>query len=70
METCEGDYNMTIWVIHLDDIITFSNTFEKHLDKIEKVLTGSKENNLKLSSYKCFFIQDKVHFLGHDFSEL
>ena len=62
MEECLGDYNMTICVIYLDDLIIFSDTFEEHLRRLDLVLTRLKECNLKLSPEKCFFIQDKVPF--------
>lgn len=65
MEECLGDYNMTICVIYLDDLIIFADTFEEHLDRLDKVLTRLKECELKLSPEKCFFIQEKVKFLGH-----
>ena len=65
MEECLGDLNMTICVIYLDDLIIFSDTFEEHLRRLNLVLTRLKECNLKLSPEKCFFIQDKVPFLGH-----
>ena len=69
MEECLGDYNMTICVIYLDDLIIFSDTFEEHLRRLDVVLTRLKKCNLKLSPEKCFFIQDKVPFLGHIVSE-
>ena len=69
MEECLGDYNMTICVIYLDDLIIFSDTFEEHLRRLDLVLTRLKKCNLKLSPEKCFFIQDKVPFLGHIVSE-
>ena len=69
MEECLGDYNMSICVINLDDLIIFSDTFEEHLRRIDLVFTRLKECNLKLSPEKCFFIQDQVPFLGHIVSE-
>lgn len=69
MEECLGDYNMTICVIYLDDLIIFADTFEEHLDRLDKVLTRLKECELKLSPEKCFFIQEKVKFLGHVISK-
>lgn len=38
MEEVLGDYNMTICVIYLDDLIIFSNTFEEHLLRMERSL--------------------------------
>ena len=65
MEECLGELNMTICVVYLDDLIIFSDTFEEHLYRLDLVFTRLKECNLKLSPEKCFFIQDKVPFLGH-----
>ena len=65
MEECLGDYNMTICVIYLDDLIVFADTFEDHLKRLDMILTRLKQCNLKLSPEKCIFIQEKVHFLGH-----
>ena len=65
MEEVLGDYNMTICVIYLDDLIIFSSSFEEHLRHLDMVLTRLRENNLKLSPKKCYFIQERVNFLGH-----
>jgi len=65
MEECLGSLNMTICVIYLDDLIIFSNSFEEHLERLNTVLNRLKECGLKLSQEKCYFIQDKVSFLGH-----
>ena len=56
---------MTICVIYLDDLIVFANSFEKHLYRLDLVLTRLRLHNIKLSPYKCTFIQEKVGFLGH-----
>ena len=65
MEEVLGDYNMTICVIYLDDLIIFSSSFEEHLRHLDMVLTRLREKNLKLSPEKCYFIQERVNFLGH-----
>jgi len=65
MEECLGDFNMKICVIYLDDLIIFSDSFEQHLERLNMILTRLKECGIKLSPEKCFFIQRKVHFLGH-----
>jgi len=69
MEECLGDLNMTICIIYLDDVIIFANTFEEHLERLDRVLTRLKENNLKLSAEKCYFLKKKAKFLGHVVSE-
>lgn len=69
MEECLGDYNMTICLIYLDDLIIFSENFEQHLQRLDLILTRLKECGLKLSADKCFFLQKRVKFLGHVVSE-
>ena len=65
MEECLGPLNMKICVIYLDDLIIFSDSFEQHLERLDIVLTRLRECNLKLSPDKCFFLQERVKFLGH-----
>lgn len=69
MEDCLGDYNMTICVIYIDDLIIFAENFEQHLERLDLVLTRLSEFNLKLSPEKCYLFQKKVKFLGHYVSE-
>ena len=56
---------MTVCVIYLDDLILFADSFEEHMYRLNLVLTGLKQCNLKLSPQKCTFIQEKVGILGH-----
>lgn len=65
MDECLGELNMKICIIYLDDLIIFSKDFDEHLERLDIVLTRLKECNLKLSAEKCFFIKQKVKFLGH-----
>ena len=65
MEECLGSLNMKICVFYLDDLIIFSDTFEHLLERLDIVLTRLRECNLKLSADKCFFLQERVNFLGH-----
>ena len=37
MESCLGDMNMQSCLIYLDDIVVFSQTFEEHVERLEKV---------------------------------
>ena len=82
MEEWLGDYNIKICIIYWDDIIIFAKDFEEHLERLDLVLTRSKECNKKLSVEKCFFMQkivkllchigietDPVKFLGHTVSK-
>ena len=65
MEECLRDYNMTICVIYLDDLIVFADSFDEHMYRLNLVLKRLNQCNLKLSSKKCTFIQEKVVFLRH-----
>lgn len=69
MEECLGDYNMTICIIYLDDLIIFSKTYQQHIERLDLIMTRLQECRLKLSSEKCFFLQKRVNFLGHVVSE-
>ena len=51
-----------------DDIIVFSDTFEEHLVRLEKVFNRLQEHNLCLKRTKCEFLQKEVEFLGHTVS--
>jgi len=65
MEECLGEYNMTICVIYLDDLMVFA----EHLRRLDLILTRLHECKLKLLPVKCYFIQSRVSFLGHVVSE-
>ena len=43
MEECLGPLNMKICVIYLDDLIIFSDSFEQHLERLNKVLAQLRE---------------------------
>jgi preprotein translocase subunit Sec63 len=53
-----------ICLVYLDDIIIFSNSFEKHMQNLREVCQRLKEANLKLSSKKCNFLKKEVKILG------
>ena len=69
MQECLGGLNMKICVISLDDLIVFSDSFEKHLERSDIVLTKLQQCNLKLSPEKCSSLQERVNFLGHVVSQ-
>ena len=56
-------------LVYLDDIIIFSNSFEKHMQNLREVFQRPKEANLKFSPKKCHFLKKEVKFLGHIVSE-
>ena len=69
MERCMGDLNLRDCLIYLDNVIIFSTTFEKHLERLDVVFSRLKEHNLKLKGTKCEFLKSHVTFLGHVVAE-
>ena len=69
MENVLGDLHLAICMVFLDDIIIFGNTFEEHLDRLERVLLRLGENGLKLNPKKCNFFQERVKYVGHIVSQ-
>lgn len=56
-------------LVYLDDIISYSKTFEEHLNNLDEIFKRMHEANLKLSPEKCVLFQRQVGFLGHLISE-
>jgi hypothetical protein len=69
MEDVLGDMNLKTCIIYLDDLIVYSDTFEQHIERLDKILTRLKNCDLKLAPEKCFFFKERVSFLGHVVSE-
>ena len=65
MESVLAGLNFETCLLYLDDIIVFSDTFEKHIDGLEKVLQRLRSAGLKVFPKKCQFFQEEVAFLGH-----
>ena len=69
MERTMGDLNLRECLIFLDDILIFSQNFEDHLERLERVLSKLKEHGLKLKPSKCEFCKTSVTYLGHVVSQ-
>jgi transposase InsO family protein len=65
VEKCLGDLNNTICQAYFDDVIIFSETFNEHIDRLEKVLNRLRECDLKIKHSKCQLFRDRVKYLGH-----
>ena len=50
---------------YIDDLIIFSDTFEDHLEHVDKTLRRFAEAGLTLKLRKCLWAAGEVHFLGH-----
>ena len=69
METCLGKLHLNWCIIYLDDIVVFSKTPEKHVERLRGVFTKLSEAGLKLKPSKCEFFKTRISYLGHIFSE-
>ncbi|MBW0500235.1 hypothetical protein O181_039950 [Austropuccinia psidii MF-1] len=59
------------WMVgYIDDIIIYSETWEDHVQYIDRVLSKCTPINLKISLTKCNFCQQELLALGHKVSEL
>ncbi|MBW0536771.1 hypothetical protein O181_076486 [Austropuccinia psidii MF-1] len=57
-------------VVYIEDIIIYLETWEDHLQYIDRVLSKCTPINLKISLKKCTFGQQEVLALGHKVSGL
>ncbi|MBW0540264.1 hypothetical protein O181_079979, partial [Austropuccinia psidii MF-1] len=57
-------------VVYIDDIIIYSETWEDHVQYIDRVLSKCTLINLKISLKKCNFGQQELLALGHKVSGL
>ncbi|MBW0507110.1 hypothetical protein O181_046825 [Austropuccinia psidii MF-1] len=57
-------------VVYIDDIILYSETWEDHVQLIDRVLSKCTPINLKISLKKCNFGQKELLALGHKVSGL
>lgn len=58
-----------ICLCYLDDVIVFAETFQEHLQRLEKVLIRFASAGLKLKPSKCNLFQPKISYLGHIVTE-
>ena len=54
---------------HLDDIMIFTETLEKHLEHIGIVFDKLRQHRLNLKLKKCSFLKRETHYLGFIISE-
>ncbi|MBW0584018.1 hypothetical protein O181_123733 [Austropuccinia psidii MF-1] len=71
MDTIFQEEILECWiVVYIDEIIIYSQTWEDHLQYIDRVLSKWKPINLKISPKKCNFGQQELLALGHKLSGL
>ena len=57
-------------LVYLDDIIVFSETFNKHITRLSGVFDRLRNAGLKLKPKKCCFARSSVQYLGHIVSRI
>ena len=58
-----------ICMVYLDDVLLYSDTFERHLSSLREVFSRIKAAGLKLNPSKCHLARNHVVFLGHVISQ-
>lgn len=53
-----------IALVYLDDVLTFSNDVEEHLDHVDRVITLLNDNSIRLRLSKCLFAENELEYLG------
>ena len=52
-------------LVHLDDVIVFSKSFQEHLSALESVFQRIDQAGLTFKLDKCRFCKQEVKYLGH-----
>ena len=65
MESCLGEMHLNWCIIYLDDVIIFSKTPDKHIERLRGILQKLQNAGLKLKPSKCEFFKDRISYLGH-----
>ena len=69
MESCLGDMHLKWCIIYLDDIIIFSKTPGKHIQRLRSVFEKLSATGLQLKPSKCEFFKSCITYLGHVLSK-
>ena len=69
MQNCLGELNLTYCLIHLDDVIVFSDMPEEHLRRMHVVFDRLCEHGLKLKPSKCEVFKLEINYLAHHVSQ-
>ena len=69
MQNCLGELNLTYCIIYLDNVIVYSKTPEKHLQRMRVVFDRLREHGLKLKPTKCDLFRTELIYLAHHMSK-
>eukprot|EP00731_Ephydatia_muelleri_P005611 Em0002g1787a len=65
MDVVLSGLQWTSCLVYLDDIIVMGRTFEEHLSNLDSVFARIREAGMKIKPAKCFFLRERVQYLGH-----
>ena len=65
MNTALGDILWKYAMVYLNDVTTYSRTFEEHLQHLEEIFKRIEKAGLKINPDKCHFEAQSLQFLGH-----
>lgn len=60
-----NDFHWKAFLIYLDDVVTYSKSFEEHQTHIEQIFNKMKNAELKLNLKECQLFRKEVKYLGH-----
>ena len=58
-------YRWHTWIVYLDDVIVFSNSFDKHTDHLDDLLSAPEGSDVMIRLVKCNFFAATVNYSGH-----
>lgn len=64
-----GALRFSTALAYLDDVLIPSGTIEEGMKQLETVLRLFKDAKMTLRLDKCFFLQTKINYLGHEISD-
>lgn len=69
MDLVLSGLNWELCLVYMDDVIVFSETFERHLEDLQKVFDRIRTAEMFIKVTKCNFCCKELEFLGHIVSE-
>src|SRR5690606_32493550 len=69
MDLVLSGLNWELCLVYMDDVIVFSETFERHLEDLQKDFDRIRTAEMFIKVTKCNFCCKELEFLGHIVSE-
>ena len=65
MDLVLAELTWDVCLVYLDNVIVMTDTIERHLERLNLVMSRLRSVGLKLNPEKCRLFQLKANFLGH-----